>query len=166
MKRTAQMSTLNPELFKVYGFTFRTPAQAVDVATHVALLTASQYPYLELGLNELFLNAIEHGNLGITECEKETYKNTCDWPALIYRKLNLPENLSKKVTLTVEITASYTAFEIADEGEGFDWQHTNFKQPSPHKRHGRGILLASELCFDEIEYIDKGNIVRCVCWNN
>lgn len=154
----------NAEQLKIYHYSFKTPEQAADVAAHIALACGLENPHLELGLNEIFLNAIEHGNLEVTKEEKASFKNTGDWHKLIYQKLKEPHNLEKSVKVTVEIAPTYVSFEITDQGKGFDWQNLHFKQPSPRKRHGRGLLLATELCFDEMEFVGGGNIVHCVCW--
>lgn len=154
----------HPELLKIYHFAFRTPEQAADVASHIAICSELKNPYLELGLNEIFLNAIEHGNLNVTLEEKASSKNTEDWQKIIYEKLKEPQNLEKQVKVKVEMSPTCVSIEVVDQGQGFDWATQNFKQPSPRKRHGRGLLLASELCFDEMEFIGKGNIVRCLCW--
>lgn len=153
-----------PNLIKAYHFTFRTPEQANDVAAHIALFCELHNHHVELGLNEIFLNAIEHGNLGITASEKAHFKNIIDWQNQIYEKLKDPKNLKKKVKVTVEITPDYVSFEIIDEGEGFNWETVDYAHPAPRKKTGRGLLLASKLCFDKIEFLGKGNVVRCLCW--
>lgn len=154
-----------PHVLKMYYFSFRTPEQGSDVAAHIASFCPMQNSFLELGLNEIFLNAIEHGNLGITDEEKNTYKNSADWQKMIYQKLRLPQNLSKKVKVIVEITPAYTSVEVTDEGKGFDWKNAKPNKATPLKKNGRGLLLASELCFNSIEFVGKGNIVRCLCWH-
>jgi hypothetical protein len=175
MRKTGQTSSIEslsdsgwdvryPELLKIYHFTFRTPEQAADVAAHITLCSGLNNPYLELGLNEIFLNAIEHGNLSVTAEEKASSKNTEDWQKIIYEKLKEPHNLVKHVKAKVEISPTCVTIEVVDQGNGFDWSMQSFKQPSPQKRHGRGLLLATELCFDEMQFIGKGNVVRCICW--
>ena len=153
-----------PHLLKVYHFTFRTPEQASDVASHIALYCDLKNRYLELGLNEIFLNAIEHGNLGMTDFEKSHFKNMTAWQEKIYKKLQEPKNRHKNVNVTVEVTSAYISFEIRDQGEGFSWETLDYTHPKPRKLTGRGLLLASKLCFDKVEFVGKGNIIRCICW--
>lgn len=149
---------------KIYHFTFRTPEQANDAAAHIALFCELHNHHIELGLNEIFLNAIEHGNLGITSQEKADFKNMIDWQNKIYEKLKDPQHLKKRVKVTVEITPDYVSFEIIDQGNGFNLEKVDYAHARPRKRSGRGLLLASKLCFDELEFVAPGNIVRCLCW--
>lgn len=153
-----------PHLIKAYHFTFRTPEQATNVAAHIALFCELNNHHVELGLNEIFLNAIEHGNLEITAQEKTDFKNMIDWQNKIYERLKEPKNLNKKVKVTVEMTPDYVSFEITDQGKGFLWETVDYTHATPRKRTGRGLLLASKLCFDKIEFLGKGNVVRCLCW--
>lgn len=87
-----------------------------------------------------------------------------DWKDKIYEKLQDPKNIKKKVKVIVEMTPDYVSFEITDEGKGFAWANVDYVHPFPRKRTGRGLLLASKMCFDKMEFLGKGNTVRCLCW--
>lgn len=152
----------NAHLFKLYSFSFKTPKQAAQVASYITLLCPTDTAFLELGLNEIFINAIEHGNLGLNAQDKSQYKNTAQWQNLVSQKLMLPMNLHKEVYVTVEVTPQSICIEVTDQGEGFDWQSVLNRPISPTQPSGRGLLLASELSFDEIEFLGKGNRIRCV----
>lgn len=75
-------------------FQFRTLAEADDLL--VTLVRAC--PDLEslmVGLSELLINAVEHGNLGITHEEKKIFLAENRWTEEIDTRLNLPENRDK-----------------------------------------------------------------------
>lgn len=119
---------------------------------------------LILGLDELLSNAIEHGNLGITQREKEDALYKPDGLRLIHEQRLSRSDLARRV-VTIEYhgaRGSFCEWIIRDEGAGFNWQDV----PSPlapetvYKPCGRGIFL-SRMIFDHVEYRDRGNTV-CV----
>lgn len=117
---------------------------------------------LMVGLLEVVINAIEHGNLEIT------YENKTDLSEIhAYRKL-LRERAAQEPYKDRRVTLSFirkgTSIEcvVTDEGRGFDWARAlnpNFDANLLH--HGRGMLLVQAL-FDLVEYNDRGNCVRLV----
>ena len=113
-----------------------------------------------IGLSELLVNAIEHGNLGISYAEKSNLNDRGEWLAEVQRRLLLPENQEKRATVKFLRTAEEVRFAVQDDGDGFDWH--SFIQVD-HKRlfhnHGRGIAMASAIGFDSILYQGKGNEV-------
>lgn len=113
-----------------------------------------------LGLHELLLNALEHGNLGITYDEKTTLVREGTWREEVMRRLHLPQNQHKKIhTHLLENDRGLTLY-IRDEGKGFNWQpYLTCSATRLHHPHGRGIALAKEFCFDELTYSVRGNEV-------
>ncbi|MCB1173805.1 MAG: response regulator [Leptospiraceae bacterium] len=112
---------------------------------------------LALGLNELLTNAIEHGNLGIDYHKKTQMIQSGDYTE---RLQQLALRSDKRAYLTVRIAKDRTEFEIRDQGAGFDFQ--NYLSLSPVaalESHGRGIHIANQMCFDELEYQAPGNRV-------
>lgn len=119
---------------------------------------------ITLGLDELLTNAIEHGNLGITYEEKESALGSPSGLTELYERRLANENLAKRRVI-VDFTADDAGcceWIIRDEGEGFDWR----KVPIPleedagaFRKSGRGIFL-SRMIFDELDYLNKGNVVR------
>ncbi|MFN2441791.1 MAG: response regulator, partial [Thermoanaerobaculia bacterium] len=98
--------------------------QTVDEAKAVGAILANVCPdpySAVIGLTELLLNAVEHGNLGITYEEKSTLKHRDEWSDEVERRLALPENADKRVTVRYARTGDESRFTITDEGEGFDW---------------------------------------------
>jgi hypothetical protein len=52
-----------------------------------------------MGLSELIINGIEHGNLGISYAEKSRLKQEDGWTEEIARRLALEENADKRVVV-------------------------------------------------------------------
>ncbi len=145
----------------------------IEATTRTAqyLLTQTKVSFSEkerldliLGLDELLSNAIEHGNLGITQQEKEEALYKPDGLRLMHeQRLKDPDMASRVVTIEYHgARGKFCEWIIRDEGNGFSWQDV----PSPlapetvYKPCGRGIFL-SRMIFDHVEYRDRGNVV-CV----
>ncbi len=113
-----------------------------------------------LGLSELMINALEHGNLGITFEEKTALIEAQRWEEEIARRQRQPENLAKWVTVHFRRTPDRIRFEIQDVGSGFQWQrYQEFRPELLFNTHGRGILMARMNAFDQVEYSGCGNHV-------
>ena len=146
-------------------FTYRT----IEEARGLAAVLANACPDAEstvIGLTELLVNAVEHGNLGITYDEKSELLNEGRWMDEVERRLTLPENRSKRVDVRFLRGGDELRFIICDCGSGFDW--TRYLDIDPRRafdRHGRGILMARHVSFSAIEYRGCGNeviaSVRC-----
>jgi len=135
-----------------------------DVAVLVPVL-ASLCPVPDAvapGLSDLMVNAVEHGNLGVTYQEKAKLKWEGDWEGEIRRRLTLPEYQDRFATIRVERTKPFAArFTITDQGEGFDWQKfLTFDPDRAYDPNGRGIAMAKMMSFSSLEYRGKGNIVE------
>ncbi|MBF0436880.1 MAG: response regulator [Magnetococcales bacterium] len=143
-------------------FIFRT----LEEAFALAVFLANTCPYPEkvgIGLRELFINAIEHGNLGITYEEKSSLCENNQIIHEIERRLVLKENLSKHVTVQYHRSRDEIIFHIIDQGLGFDWKHyLEFDPSRAFDIHGRGIALAVKTSFDRVEYKGMGNEVFAV----
>jgi hypothetical protein len=140
-------------------FAFRTPEQAFDLATLVAKATPKPERTVG-GLSELMLNAIEHGNLGITYAGKSKLLAEDRWKEEIDRRLALPEHASKVAKLSFERQEGAIQFLIEDEGPGFQWQ--DYLELSPERAfhlHGRGIAMSRQVWFDHLEYLGSGSRV-------
>ena len=113
---------------------------------------------LKLGLYEILVNAIEHGNLGITSDEKEEAINNNTYSALFKKRLSEAEENSMKVNIQSLIENEKLTIEVNDQGNGFDFKkQSTFSDPEMILAvHGRGILLAS-LYYDKLEYKGSGN---------
>jgi len=142
-------------------FTFKT----IDEAKALSLLIGSAAEKNEaviFGLTELMINAVEHGNLGITYKEKGELKVSGTWEDEIQKRLKNPKY--KKLASTMEVCKKGKEMEvtITDMGEGFDWKQ--FMTPSPERLmdpNGRGVLMSLNSEFTKLAYIGKGNVVKC-----
>ncbi len=116
-----------------------------------------------LGLHELLVNSVEHGNLGISYEEKTELIAEGRLHEEITRRCQLEEYRDLAVRLEYRRTPEYVEFLITDEGTGFDYM--KFLDLSPKRafsNHGRGIAMANSLSFDSLSYFPPGNKVRAV----
>jgi CheY-like chemotaxis protein len=146
-------------LFCEGRFRFRTPAQAQLLAARLGTLCPNP-SQVALGLSELMLNAVEHGNLGISYAQKGELLGSNRLNAEIDRRLAQPEQFARWAEIRVERELSGVRFRIEDQGEGFDW--TGFLDISSERifeSHGRGIAMARHLAFADLQYQGKGNVV-------
>lgn len=112
------------------------------------------------GLADLMVNAVEHGNLGVSYQEKSLLKWEGDWDAEIQRRLGLPQFAGRYATIHVERGTQGVIFTIVDQGDGFDWQkYLVFDPERAFDPNGRGIAMAKMMSFATIEYQGKGNVV-------
>ncbi len=112
------------------------------------------------GLWELIINAVEHGNLGITYGEKTRLIQEGKWEEEIHRRLSMSPYSARKATVTIEKSINEIRFRVKDEGEGFDWMP--YMEISPERAfdtHGRGIAMSRHKSFYYLEYVGKGNEV-------
>jgi len=144
-------------LLRSGNFCFRTLAEARALAT----LLANACPNPEsvaMGLAELMINAVEHGNLGITYQEKSVLNAAGFWEAEVERRLAQDGLSSRQVEVEFTRDANAIRIAITDQGEGFDWE--TYLTLSPERaldNHGRGIAMAKLLSFSELEYRGRGN---------
>ena len=116
----------------------------------------SHLPGMRMGLHELILNAIEHGNLELDS----DFKGRHDYLEFLKRRSLEPRFRERRVTIEVTITAETFTCVIGDQGPGFDW----CRLPDPgnpenlFKPHGRGIIMAGNF-FDEFSFNESGNQV-------
>lgn len=115
---------------------------------------------LVLGLQELLVNAVEHGNLGLSYAEKTELILAGRWQEEVDTRLTLPEYRERRVELVFERLPQAIRFTIQDQGQGFDWRkYLDFDPARIFDPHGRGIAMARKLCFTELEYQGNGNCV-------
>jgi CRP-like cAMP-binding protein len=128
------------------------------------LITPDSKMHLQLSLSELIVNAIEHGNCGISYDEKtDALEEGISPMDLIAEKCKDPIIRDKKVSFLWEIKSDSTVFIIHDEGKGFDVQAHLKKvaEQDKYSLHGRGIRMAASLSH-ELKYNAKGNQVALV----
>lgn len=149
-----------PSLLSQSEFHFST----LNEANALAYFIANAFPDPETvvyGLTELMVNAIEHGNLGITYDEKTALIDSGRWYEEINRRLVLPENQHKTATITFTSNPNAIVVSIKDQGEGFQWQqYLDLSLSRMTHPNGRGMATA-KLSFTTMEYCGKGNEVVC-----
>ncbi len=112
------------------------------------------------GLSDLMVNAVEHGNLGVTYQEKSLLKWEGDWEGEINRRLALPQFRERFATVRVDRGADAIEFTISDQGDGFEWnKFLTFDPDRAFDPNGRGIAMAKMMSFSALEYQGKGNVV-------
>ncbi|MGD9591304.1 MAG: ATP-binding protein [Candidatus Berkiella sp.] len=164
IKAPLMLPALNfPQLQHNYHYSFKT----LEEGSQLAVYLSSLYPKdcqkkVELGLNELFINAIEHGNLGIGHQLKAKLKATHTWEQEIYNRLTNSAHENKEVTVSLDILPDRLVLQVTDQGDGFIWREYfgNYNQ-SHSGMHGRGLMMVKELCFDHVTFSEKGNTVTC-----
>ncbi|WP_255990075.1 ATP-binding response regulator [Chitinolyticbacter albus] len=140
-------------------FLFRT----LQEARQLTLLLSQACPEpqrVALGLSELLVNAVEHGNLGISYGEKTRLLQQGRWQDEVESRLAHADFAERKVAVLFTRDEMLATFLIRDQGEGFDWKP--FLEFSPERAfdpHGRGISMARMLSFDSVEYQGCGNQV-------
>ena len=164
-----KMRSLKEDVIKVLGtfslmlkgrYFFRTLEEADILATNVVKVCPNPEKAV-VGLSELLINAVEHGNLGLTYEDKSRLNESNQWLSEIKKRLTLPGYKEKKAILEVERSEDKILFTIMDEGNGFDWD--KYMEISPERAfdtHGRGIAMSKAMSFNQIQYIGNGNTVK------
>ena len=115
---------------------------------------------VRLGVHELFLNAIEHGVIGVNEKEKYEMKRKNHFAYDIYLRSELKCHKNSTILVSYTETASALTVVIADQGNGFDWKSKLAKKVELSV-DGMGIYLAQTI-FTDLTYNDIGNEVTAV----
>ncbi len=159
--RSAKARTPSPLLHRMRDglFEFKTIQDAHQMALELGQLC----PHPEvasMGLTELMVNAIEHGNLEIAYEEKGELCRVGRWQAEVARRVALPVYRDRVATLWWARRRDLIRFEIRDEGPGFDWRRfMSFDPERASDPNGRGIALARGMAFSNLHYEEPGNVV-------
>jgi len=145
-------------------FRFQTLDDASNLATMIARICPDPNK-VAIGLTELMVNAVEHGNLKINYDEKSELLSQGRWNETINKRLLQDQYKDKWVDVEFTRRTENKSIEVTvkDAGQGFDWQ--NFMEMSPDRvldNHGRGIAMANLISFQSLEYQGSGNIVKAV----
>jgi DNA-binding response OmpR family regulator len=144
--------------------------QTLDEASRLAAFVAQACPNPEasvLGISELLVNGVEHGNLGLSYEEKTQLKLNDGWRDEIDRRSALPENMAKQVRLSFLRQGETVTVRITDQGKGFPWQDfLDFNPDRACDPNGRGIALARMMSFCSIHYEGCGNVAVATLTNS
>ncbi|MBN2546020.1 MAG: ATP-binding protein [Spirochaetes bacterium] len=128
----------------------------------IGLISPKKSGEIKIGLQEIIINAIEHGNLEISFSEKSRMLEKGINIDEIIEKYSVDEKFKdRKVTIKYSLSNKKAVYMIKDEGSGFDWkEHLNTLNHEKNVllEHGRGIFLALKY-FDRVYYNKKGNEV-------
>ena len=150
------------QLMDCFELNFQSLEQ-VEGATSLIAKACPDPQKASVGLNELLLNAVEHGNAGITYIEKSRLNEADNWKQEVEVRLALEENRNKRVSVYFKREQDTICITIKDEGKGFDWQkYLEIDIDRAFDNHGRGIAMAAMVSFDQLEYEGIGNEVRAV----
>lgn len=159
IQNSLDRTNLSIGLLTSASFEFRTLEDARSIASLIS--NACPEPStIVTGLTELMINAIEHGNLGITYQQKSELNEQGTWQEEVDKRLQLSSNLNKSASVSFKRHSNSIEITVTDQGKGFDWQ--NYMEFDPNRvmdNHGRGIAIANKLSFSSVEYQGNGNQV-------
>lgn len=140
-------------------FVLRTLDEARNLATMLAL-TCPNPDLVAIGLQELLVNAVEHGNLEITAEEKQALILEGSWRDEVERRLASAEFEDRVVMVNYQRGERLIAITIQDEGAGFDHEAYVESDVPKDGYRGRGIAMARDISFSSIAYLGRGNMVE------
>ncbi|PCJ98094.1 MAG: hypothetical protein COA45_08045 [Zetaproteobacteria bacterium] len=162
LKRELKKHRTSFNLIHSATFYLKTITEAEDLAAFLA----NCYPDPErviTGLAELIINAIEHGNLGISYNEKTDLIERGIWREEIDRRAQMSEHKEKKIEVIFNHKDDGSCVQILDEGSGFEWRrYLDIDPARASHNHGRGIAQANAVSFDELRYNATGNQVTAI----
>lgn len=133
-----------------------------DMAAEHNVVESQDAVRVGVALEEALLNAIIHGNLEVSSDLRE-HNDGALFEEFIELHSGQEPFCSRQVTVTVSLDSDLMAFEIEDEGPGFDVKAL----PDPTdpenllRSSGRGLLLIQAF-MDEVQISAKGNSIRMV----
>lgn len=120
---------------------------------------------IRIGLREIIINSIEHGNLNISFEDKTEAILTDRYFEFVNERQSNPEYRDKRVRIEYLISSSKAVYKITDQGKGFNHRKylaaANDDQVDVALAHGRGIAMVKNI-FDEVRYNFRGNQVLLV----
>ncbi|MBN1495986.1 MAG: ATP-binding protein [Spirochaetes bacterium] len=128
----------------------------------VRYLPAHDIPLVRVAIREVLVNAIEHGNLGISFDEKTRALEKGNYFDIIHQRQRDPGLGGKKLLINYTLEEKQVVYAITDEGEGFDYKKIMGLDPMQENQklltHGRGLIMA-RATFDSIEFNERGNTI-------
>ncbi len=132
-------------------------------------ITQQQATAIKLGLREIIINAIEHGNLNISFNEKSQATENGNYMEFILSRQKDPVYRDKRVSIEFLLNNERVVYKISDEGNGFDYKSIismiEDDVDAQMLAHGRGLRMAFNI-FDQVQFNRKGNQVLLVKYFN
>lgn len=133
------------------------------ISERIALhFSQSDLNALRTCFREILINAIEHGNLGVTFEEKTRAIEEGDYMEFLLARQRLPQYAAKRVRVSYVVNHRAFVMRVADDGDGFDHSAFLVRTKSDESmlmlEHGRGIAMTIN-AFDAVEFNGKGNQV-------
>ncbi len=126
------------------------------------LTSADEVTEVRIGLQEILINAVEHGNLEISFEEKAAAMEAGRLSELVRQRRDDPRLQDRRVRVYYRLNPNEVCYTISDDGNGFDHRkmlQRDIKARSEARRmHGRGLALALSM-FDEVSFNEAGNSV-------
>ncbi|WP_297730451.1 ATP-binding protein [uncultured Maricaulis sp.] len=140
-------------------FVLRTLDEARNLATMIALACPNS-DLVAVGLQELLINAVEHGNLEISAAMKQDLLLEGRWREEVEARLEDPAYIDRVVILSFQRSERIISMTIQDDGQGFDYASYISNTSPVDGYRGRGIAMARDLSFTSITYHGAGNLVE------
>lgn len=119
--------------------------------------------YLQIALQEVLINAIEHGNLEIDFSKKTELKQMGgNYWELLTKECDNEHLSSRKIFVDYNLTSKSVIYTIQDEGCGFNWNQYMTEDPETRSStliktfHGVGLQMIRK-SFDSVTFNEKGN---------
>lgn len=114
-------------------------------------------------LYEVAINAIEHGNLGISYETKKEWIEKSIYQEKLAELLKSEKAKNTFVMISLEVEESSLTLTVQDEGSGFKPQKEMEKiiKEDFMRNCGRGMMMMKSY-FDEIKYNDTGNSITLI----
>jgi len=137
-------------------FHFRTVKEGDFLAVHIAHECPN--PEEAILISELFANAVEHGNLGLTYDEKTHLISENRLNEEVEERLSQSEHRDQFVQVSFRRLPNKILVTVEDQGHGFDFEkYLRLDDDRVFHNHGRGIALLHTIF--PLRYIGKGNKV-------
>ena len=115
-------------------------------------------------LTELYVNALDHGVLGLDSSLKS---DPAGFALYFQEREKRLTNLSDghvifHIAIEQNEEIRSIMMKVEDSGSGFDYSNINMPDPQNHTGlSGRGILLVRDLC-ESLDYLGRGNISEAI----
>ena len=117
---------------------------------------------VRIGLQEILINAVEHGNLNISFEEKAAALESGRLAELVRSRRDDPRFIDRRVRVHYRLRENEVFYSVTDDGAGFDHRAMLDRDITANtearRLHGRGLALAASM-FDEVVFNETGNSV-------